>query len=85
MKGLESLSILFGKGPQQKERERLARNANAKSRRNAKKLAAKHGIRLTVERDYKQGWSCWIEDPRFDGEQFCTSWDEVEGKLKELL
>tara|TARA_R100000734_G_C3294341_1_gene85713 strand:- start:404 stop:670 length:267 start_codon:yes stop_codon:yes gene_type:complete len=76
------LSGILSDSPMMQERARKERNANARSRRNAKKLAERHGIQLTIER--LDGWCCWIEDSRFEGDQFCASWDEVEGKLETL-
>jgi hypothetical protein len=44
----------------------------------AKRLAKKLGIKITVERD-AVGNGYWIQD-----ERFCSSWEEVLGKLKEI-
>ncbi len=49
----------------------------------AKRLAAKLGITVTIERDLSSP-SYWIEDDRLSGEQYCSSWQEVHEKLERL-
>lgn len=46
----------------------------------ARRLAAALSIEVTVE----EPGAYWIEDDRLEGEQFCTSWQEVHGKLDDL-
>jgi len=54
---------------------------NAKWRRLSKKLAEKLNVRLDVERDVV-GWTCWVNAEEIEGNQFCTSWDEVLDRLE---
>tara|TARA_R110000751_G_scaffold211644_1_gene315139 strand:- start:193 stop:462 length:270 start_codon:yes stop_codon:yes gene_type:complete len=56
-------------------------NQNARDRYQAKKLAEKLNVRLDVERD-AVGWTCWVNAEEIEGEQFCTSWDEVLERLE---
>jgi|TARA_R100000084_G_scaffold78317_1_gene35752 hypothetical protein len=49
----------------------------------AKRLAKKLGIKITVERD-AVGNGYWIETDLIQDERFCSSWEEVLGKLKEI-
>lgn len=72
----------------QVERQRQERNETARYRRRAKKLAEQMGVHLDVEiRHYGFGdseWTCYVCDPRLEGDQFCTSWSEVVEKLESL-
>ena len=56
-------------------------NQNARDRYQAKKLAEKLNVRLDVEPD-AVGWTCWVNAEEIEGEQFCTSWDEVLERLE---
>ena len=49
----------------------------------AKRLAKKLGIKITIERD-AVGNGYWIESDLIEGERFCSYWEEVLGKLKEI-
>tara|TARA_R110000787_G_scaffold110263_2_gene218919 strand:+ start:348 stop:653 length:306 start_codon:yes stop_codon:yes gene_type:complete len=56
-------------------------NQTARDRYQAKKLAEKLNVRLDVERD-GIGWTCWVNAEEIEGNQFCTSWDEVLERLE---
>lgn len=69
------------------ELKREERNANAKSRRASRKLAAELGIELEICRD-DNFWRVYVpnpypENPR-DDEIMCTWWPEVEAALQEI-
>tara|TARA_R100000234_G_scaffold112166_2_gene85605 strand:- start:56 stop:748 length:693 start_codon:yes stop_codon:yes gene_type:complete len=53
---------------------------NARDRYQAKKLAEKLNVGLDVEKD-AVGWTCWVLADEIEGDQFCTSWNEVLYKL----
>jgi len=82
------LSEILTGSPQQIERARAEKNANARSRRAAKKLAAELNIELDIN---PQGfgstgaWEGWVLDDRLEGDQYCSCWLEVEEKLKWCL
>jgi hypothetical protein len=60
-----------------------AARENTKARSRCKTLANRLGIEITVERD-SLGWCYWICSTQLEGERFCTSWLEVEDKLKRI-
>ena len=62
-----------------KEKKKI--NQNARDRYQAKKLAEKLNVRLDVEKD-AVGWTCWVLADEIEGNQFCTSWDEVLERLE---
>ena len=69
------------------ELKREERNANAKSRRASRKLAAELGIELEICRD-DNFWRVYVlnpypETPR-DDEIMCTWWPEAESALLEI-
>ena len=66
-------------------------NQTARDRYQAKKLAKKLNVRLDVVRESFKGWptgnqtnrwTCWVLADEIEGEQFCTSWDEVLERLE---
>ena len=62
-----------------KEKKKI--NQTARDRYQAKKLAEKLNVRLDVEKD-AVGWTCWVLADEIEGNQFCTSWDEVLERLE---
>jgi len=69
------------------KRARAEQNANARSRRAAKKLAAELNIELDIDPhgagSYGE-WEGWVLDDRLEWDQYCLSWEEVLDKLKML-
>lgn len=69
------------------EIKREQRNANAKSRRASRKLAAELGVKLDICRD-DNFWRVYVHNPypenRWDDEIMCTWWPEAEAALLEI-
>ena len=79
MKEFNFLDRILGPLIQPPEDRKLI-NQNASERYQAKKLAKKLNVELDVERD-AIGWTCWVLAEEIEGDQFCTSWNEVLYKL----
>lgn len=78
MKALQNqLNQFFGVENTAEKRE----TNNARAR--CKRLAARLGVRIEIERD-ACGNGYWLHNTGRDDENFCTSWAEVEEKLKSL-